>query len=474
LVFEKKDTIAAISTPLGYGGVGVIRISGPDAEKIARKIFRSFERKNPEGEKRSPGTASSHFVPRRMYYGKVFSPETEDIIDEALLVHMPAPFSYTTEDVVEIQAHAGVVTLKTILQAALHSGARLAEPGEFTYRAYTGGRIDLSQAEAVIDVIQAKTEVALKLASRQLEGALGKTAKQIKEKLLELYAMLEAEIEFPEEMEPVDDQSALYMKTAGEIELSIKKILENYQKGHLFREGMRMIIVGRVNVGKSSLMNRFLESERALVTEHPGTTRDSIEETLDIFGLPVVLIDTAGWRKTNDPVERLGIDRTQKLVESADFILFMVDAGQGVVSEDLDIYERIRNKEKMLVVNKTDLLRGKKEIHIPEKWGFFDVVYTSVIHGRGIDGLKAALHRFGTEGGDFDQNPVVPNIRQKRLFENAHQAIGAARRVFEEKHSTELAAMDIEAAMNALDQITGESVKTDVLDSVFSMFCIGK
>lgn len=409
-----------------------------------------------------------------MYYGHVLYPEKKDVLDEVLLVYMPGPYSYTTEDVVEIHAHAGAVTLKAILEAVLHSGARMAEPGEFTRRAYMGGRIDLSQAEAVIDVIQAKTETALTLASRQLEGAVGETAKKVKEKLLALHAMLEAEIEFPDEMGANAEQTSLYMNIAGETERCLMKILESYRKGHLLREGMRMIIVGRVNVGKSSLMNRFLERERALVTEHPGTTRDSIEETLDIFGLPVVLIDTAGWRKTNDPVERLGIDRTKKLVESADFILFMVDAGLGIVPEDLDIYERIREKEKLLVVNKTDLLKGSGEFALPDEWVFFDALYASVKYDKGIEDIKRALHRYGTEGGALSQNPIVPNVRQKKLFEKAQRALGDAKRVFEEKASTELAAIDLQAAMDALDQITGESVKTDVMDSVFSMFCIGK
>ena len=474
MVFDIKDTITAISTPSGYGGIGVVRISGPDAKSIAQRIFRKVEIKNRDKENRYSEENDVSFFPRKMYYGHIFSQQKKEILDEALLVYMPAPHSYTTDDVIEIQAHGGTVTQKAILETVLDCGARLAEPGEFTRRAFLGGRIDLSQAEAVIDVIQAKTETALKLATRQREGVVGEAAKRIKERLLDLYAMMEAEIEFPEELEAPSGQTDPYPETVEDLERSIDRVLDGYRKGHLVRDGLRLIVVGRVNVGKSSLMNRLLEKERAIVTEYPGTTRDSIEETLDVFGLPVVLIDTAGWRKTKDPVERLGIERTQQLIERADLILFMVDAGQGIVAEDHDLYERIEKKDKILVVNKTDLLKGTKSISIPDHWKFFEVRYTAVKFERGIDALKEALFRFGIEDGSGIETAIVPNIRQKRLFEKAQSAIGAARRSLQEDQKMELAVMDLKEAMGALDQITGASIKTDVLDSIFSRFCIGK
>ena len=474
MAFETKDTIAAISTPIGYGGIGVVRVSGAEAKKIAQKIFRCFENSRPEGEKHFSRAGNTPFLSRRMYYGQVLSPEKDQILDEALLVYMAGPFSYTTEDVIEIQAHAGAVTLKAILEAVLFCGARLAEPGEFTRRAFTGGRIDLSQAEAVIDVIHAKTETALKLVSRQLEGAVGETARRIKNKTLELYARVEADIEFHEEMLGEHEQADRYSNDAAEIEKLLERLLESYRKGHMLREGMRMILVGRVNVGKSSLMNRFLEKERAIVTEFPGTTRDSIEETLDVFGLPVVLIDTAGWRKTRDPVERIGIDRTKKLTEESDLILFMVDAGKGITPEDYDVYERIQKKDKILVVNKNDLLKNKNRFTVPPEWNFFDIRHTSVKYDKGIDDLKETLYRFGTEGTGITESQIVPNIRQKNIFEEAHKAIGNAINAIEEGMPPEIFVIDLQVAMDALDQITGESVKTEVLDTVFSRFCIGK
>ncbi len=473
MAFETRDTIAAISTPIGYGGIGVVRVSGPDAYKIALKIFKAFGKNSLEGDNRFSSSGNLPFLPRKMYYGQVLSPEKDQLLDEALLVYMAAPFSYTTEDVIEIQAHAGAVTMKAILEAVLFCGARLAEPGEFTRRAFTGGRIDLSQAEAVIDVIQAKTETALKLVSRQLEGEVGINARRIKNKILDLYTMVEAEIEFPEEMVGEGGQKNSYADDAAEIEKLLERLLEGYRKGHMLREGMRMILVGRVNVGKSSLMNRFLDKERAIVTEYPGTTRDSIEETLDILGLPVVLIDTAGWRKTKDPVERKGIDRTKKLTEEADLILFMVDAGAGITPEDYDVYDRIQKKERILVVNKKDLIKTKESFGLPPEWTFFDVRHTSVKYDKGIDDLKETLYRFGTEGGGTTESAIVPNIRQKKLFEEALKAIGSARNAMEDGPA-ELAVIDLQVAMDALDKITGESVKTEVLDAVFSRFCIGK
>jgi tRNA modification GTPase len=469
LVFETKDTIAAISTPPGHGGIGVIRISGPEAESIARKLFRRTGSKNLKSNQISPP-----FIPRKVHYGHIYSPNQKDKLDEALVIFMPAPNSYTTEDVVEIQIHGGAVSQKSILEAVLDTGARLAEPGEFTKRAFLGGRIDLCQAEAVIDVIQAKTETALKVANRQMEGVVGESAKRIKNNIIELYAMMEAEIEFPEDMEGVDQQKEIYLKPAQDIVKSLERILKGYRKGCFLREGLRMILVGRVNVGKSSLLNRFLERERALVTEYPGTTRDSIEEMLDIKGMPVFLVDTAGWRNTLDPVEKMGIERAGQLAENADLILFLVDAGEGIIPEDEEIYTKFRNQNKILVINKIDLLKGNKKVETPKEWKFFEKMKVSVKYEKGIEALKNAIYRFGTEEGVEIGNDIIPNVRQKKLFEKALSATMAARDIVLENRPLDLAVIDLQTAVDALDVIRGEAVKTDVLDSVFSMFCIGK
>lgn len=473
MVLQANDTITAISTPHGPGGIGIVRISGPDAPRIACAIFRQF---NPQGKIKS--TTLSHvapqFIPRRMYHGYISAPGQSGVVDEVLLVFMPAPKSYTSEDIIEIQAHAGTIVLKAILDLVLEQGARLAEPGEFTRRAYLNGRLDLSQAEAVIDVIQAKTEASLKIASRHLEGNIGWKVKEIKTRILDVHANLEADIEFPEDVEESDDNTNIYIGTLKEVIKVIDEILDGYKKGHMLRDGLKLTIVGKVNVGKSSLLNRFLQKERAIVTEIPGTTRDHIEETLDIFGLPVILIDTAGWRDTNDPVEKIGIERTRSLVEEADLVLFMVDADRGISDEDHDIYRRTKKKEKILVINKTDLKKGTKTIHIPKEWGISDIIHTSVKFDQGIDTLKKRIYRFGAEGWKGQESVIVPNLRQKTLFMKARNAVDVAREGIEEKRPQELTVVDLKEAVDALDEITGVSVRTDVLDAVFSRFCIGK
>jgi tRNA modification GTPase len=409
-----------------------------------------------------------------MYHGHIIPPGQIEPLDEVLLAFMPAPGSYTMEDVVEIQAHAGAVVLKKILDLVLEQGARLAEAGEFTRRAYLNGRIDLSQAEAVIDVIEAKTDAALKIASRHLEGALARTVRDIKERLLEVHAVLEADIEFPDDLEDSGDQTDLCLHLLEAVNTDLQDILAGYQRGHVLRDGLRLAIIGKVNVGKSSLLNRLLRKDRAIVTEIPGTTRDHIEETLDISGLPVILIDTAGWRDTTDPVERIGIDRTRDLAEDADLILFMVDASRGFLSEDHALYRLVQRKDMILVVNKMDLQGGEDPIEIPAEWRFSGVVHTSVKFGDGLDTLIGEIYRFGTEGWTGGEGDIIPNLRQKKLFEQVQRTVDTARRGVAENLPPELTVMDLKDALEALDEITGTSVRADVLDAVFSRFCIGK
>lgn len=474
MIFKTNDTIAAISTPPGFGGIGVVRLSGPKSESIARKIFQPSSPLAPE-QTGGPAQTDAHlFSARRVYHGHVVVPGQGGVLDEVLLVFMPAPNSYTREDVIEIQAHAGAVVLRTILGLVLDQGARLAEAGEFTRRAYLNGRIDLSQAEAVIDVIQAKTEASLSIASRQLKGTVGEMVHQVSERIQDVHAIMEAGIEFPEDVDAGDESTALCRSILQEVASALDDVLDGYRKGHLIREGLRLTILGKVNVGKSSLLNRFLRRERAIVTEIPGTTRDHIEETVDILGLPVILIDTAGWRDTQDPVEKIGIERTRDLALEADLILLMVDAEDGITPDDLEIYERIKTKDKILVVNKIDLLGESDRIDVPEGFDFFDIIYTSVKFERGLDALKHKIYLHGTEGWVGNDDAVVPNLRQKKLFEAARHAIETARRGIDENISPELTVMDLIAARETLDEITGASVKADVLDAVFSRFCIGK
>jgi tRNA modification GTPase len=469
-----NDTIAAISTPPGFGGIGVVRISGPDSHKIGRDIFRAPAPKNRKKSWLSVRNRIPAFKPRKMYHGHVAIPGRDETLDEVLMVYMPAPNSYTAEDVVEIQAHAGTMVLKKILDLVLDQGARLAEAGEFTRRAYLNGRIDLSQAEAVIDVIQAKTETALKIASRHLEGTVARRVHEIKESLTEVHALLEADIEFPEDIEEDENSANLCKITLEKVGATINGILGGYEKGHLLRDGLRLAIIGKVNVGKSSLLNRLMDKERAIVTEVAGTTRDHIEETIDISGLPVILIDTAGWRDTKDPVEKIGIEKTKAIAETADLVLYMVDTERGIISDDQDLYGTVKEKEKILVINKKDLIKGMEGIDIPEEMEFKDVVYTSVKFNQGVDTLTEKIYRFGTEGWGGCDSEIVPNLRQKRLFEKAHGAVARAGQGLLANVPPELTVIDLKEAMDALDEVAGISVKTDVLDTLFSRFCIGK
>lgn len=474
MAFENNDTIVAISTPLGAGGIGIVRVSGPDSKRIAEAVFRPSCQKSACKKKSGSKEKRPAFTPRKLYHGHVAVPGKEDLLDEVLIAFMPAPKSYTMEDVIEIQAHGGSIVLKEILELIVAQGARLAEAGEFTKRAYLNGRIDLSQAEAVIDIIQAKTNKSLAVASKHLEGTVGRSIKKIKRRLLEAHALLEAGIEFPEELDGDVGEGEQCVHLLKEVDQTLEKIMEGYQRGRVLRDGLRLTILGKVNVGKSSLLNRLLKKDRAIVTEYPGTTRDHIEEMLDLYGLPVVLTDTAGWRDTKDPVEKIGIDRTKELVETADLVLLMVDAEKGVSPDDHMIYEMILGKEKILVVNKTDLLDNNEKINIPEKWEFYSVHYTSVKFGQGVDGLKQKIHCYGTEGWLAQESGIVPNLRQYKLFKRACHATNEAMRGGEGGTTPELTVIEIREAIDALDEITGVSVKSDVLDTVFSRFCIGK
>ena len=473
MISNLSDTIAAIATPSGFGGIGIIRISGCDAVSIAGKIFKPDAYRVRENDRNAFEKPGFSLKARYLYHGHIFN-QQRVALDEVLLVYMPAPFSYTKEDVVEIQAHAGAISLKRILELVLYTGARIADPGEFTRRAYMNGRIDLSQAEAVIDLIQAKTEAALRIATRHLDGGIRDATNVIRDHISDIQVCVEAGIDFPEDLDEIMNRKKICHDIFQEILNPLEEILEGYRRGHLIREGLRIVILGRANVGKSSLLNRLVKKERALVTAFAGTTRDCIEEAVDVFGLPVVIVDTAGLRDTDDPVEKLGMDRTRDVAENADLIVFMMNADSGIVLEDSEIYGRIKNKKKILVFNKIDLLEDAADISIPETWDFFKVIYTSAKFGTGIEALKKEIYNFGTDSGNAPTGEAIPNLRQKRLFEKCHEAMRRCLKGFKEKLPSELIAIDLQEAVASLDEITGTAVKTDVLDAIFSRFCIGK
>jgi tRNA modification GTPase len=470
----KEDTIAAIATPVGNGGIGIVRISGPSAQAIAERIFRK-KKSFLISTLKSSVVTRAELGERKLHFGSVIDPEKDRVVDEVLLATMSAPHSYTGEDVVEIQAHASAIGLKMILGLVLKYGARLAEPGEFTKRAFLNGRIDLTQAEAIMDVIAAKSEKAFRLATDQVSGELGEEIRRITEELKRVLAESEASIDFSEETEAIIDiESAPFFNNFRKnIIKPLQTLLKNYDEGHLIRDGLRLVIVGKPNVGKSSLMNRILKKERAIVTPVPGTTRDTIEESVNIQGLTVILSDTAGLHKSEDPVETIGIQRAEKIAGEADLILFMVDAGAGITGEDWAIYEKIKEKLMILVINKIDS-EGERKTDPPENWRIKATVRTSVRFNVGIDVLMEKIYQNSMGINDANMDGLVPNLRQKEMLKKSLLAAETAERGIKHGVSPELTAIDLREAIGALNLVVGRDAQIDILDDIFSRFCIGK
>ncbi len=472
------STIAAIATPGGRGGIGIIKISGAKAVSIAAAIFTPARRQsaaNPGNPASLPTATQTDIDSHRLYYGHIINPDTGQIVDEVLLSVMKAPRSYTREDVVEINAHGGQVALSGILELVCKHGARIAEPGEFTQRAFLNGRIDLTQAEAVIDIINARTDKSLRVATAQVEGRLRRSVEQIREFLVELLAHAEAAIDFPDDVE----EMAVPKRTAAEIAAKVVKplraLIRHHVDGRVLREGLKVAVAGRPNVGKSSLLNCLVQKERSIVTSLPGTTRDMIEEALNINGYPVILTDTAGLHDTDDPIETLGIEKTIENINGADLVLFMVEANRPVTTEDHGVFERIGSKSMIIVLNKVDLVSGNEICRLPAAWGAIDCVQTSALYDRGIDHLKDRIvaTACGPEPIDIEA-AIVPNLRQKSLMEDSLAAAEAICRELTNGTPMELVAIHFQEAIEALGQILGTNVKVDLLDQIFSRFCIGK
>jgi len=456
----EQDTIAAISTPLGEGGLAVVRISGPDALRVADRCFRPSRRDAPP-----PSQAPSH----TLHYGKV--EKDGQAIDEVLLAVMRAPRTYTREDTVEIACHGGLLPAKLVLEAALAAGARPAEPGEFTKRAFLNGRLDLAQAEAVLDVIRSRTELALQAAQHQLAGKLSARVNAVRERLLETLAHIEAWIDFPEEdIEP--DTGARLLEAIRDAEAQVARLLASAREGRLLRRGVRAVITGRVNAGKSSLLNRLLGEERAIVAPSPGTTRDTIEETADIRGLPVVCVDTAGLRDTTDAVEAEGVRRARSALDQADLALHVLDGSEPLAPEDAAALERIRARPHIVVVNKIDLPQRLRLPPLPEK---SRAVRLSCLTGEGVETLKDAI-RETVWAGEIraDTIEVMINARHREALRRAAEALARAAAAQEREEAPEFVALDLRLAAEALGEIVGKTFTEDLLDRVFSRFCIGK
>ena len=474
----EPSTIAAIATPAGRGGIGIVKISGPAAIKIACAFFSPSDSLTDSDEPASRfDSFCSDKKPRShsLFHGHIIDPVTRHVLDEVLLGVMKAPNTYTREDVVEINAHAGGVVLSAILDLVLQNGARMARPGEFTQRAYLNGRIDLTQSESVIDLINARTEKELQLATRHLDGDMGQAVETLRRQLRDILVEIEAVIDFPEEMGDGFDFKKEKDILQKEVINSINELIDRYRRAQVYREGLKIVIIGKPNVGKSSLMNRLLQRDRVIVTPMPGTTRDSIEETINLNGIPVVLADTAGLHDTEDPIERLGIKKVHEYVEKADLLLFVVDLSEALTKQDRDIYHKIEHKAVILVQNKADLVSGDFDMEIAQSWKFSHKIRTSALYNQGLDQLRNAIEKNGLKEEEIDlTDQIIPNLRHRHALEKSLTAAMSALQGFEASISPELIAIEIKEALTVLGEISGDTVTDEILEQIFSRFCVGK
>lgn len=458
---KEFDTIAAISTSIGEGGISIIRISGNDALTIAGKIFKGNKDRN-----------ISDIKSYTMRYGYIIEIDTREIIDEVIVSFLKGPKSFTAEDTIEINCHGGVISTNRVLQEAIKAGARLAEPGEFTKRAFLNGRIDLSQAEAVIDIIRAKTELSMKSALAQAEGQISKEIKLLRNKILEIIAHIEATVDFPEDdLEEVTSEfTALRLSN---ILLEIDSLLSSADEGKILRDGLTTVIIGKPNVGKSSLLNSLLQEKRAIVTDVPGTTRDLIEEYMNLDGVPIKLTDTAGIRFTEDYVEKIGVDRSKEKIKEADLIILMLDGSRELDNEDLEIIDAIKENKYIVLLNKSDLpnkISGSDLTLLNSKY----ILDISAATGEGIDLLKDAIKQLFFKGEVTSSSAMITNIRHKQALLNTKKSLCSAVDALKNTQAIDLASIDLRDAWSSLGEITGETVEEDILDKIFSEFCIGK
>lgn len=459
------DTIVAISTPLGEGGIGIVRFSGKDSLQITEKLFSS-------PKNRSLSDSKSH----RVVYGFIKDPSSGEKIDEVLVTIMRSPYSYTREDVVEINCHAGMVTLRKTLELVLNHGARLAEPGEFTRRAFINGRIDLSQAEAVLDLIRSRTDESRRIAIEQLQGGLSQKMTALRDRLTELCAAVEAYIDFPEdEIETASAQSM--SESMKDIGMELRTLLETYDEARFFREGLATAIVGRPNVGKSSLLNALLKKDRAIVTEIPGTTRDVIEEYLNINGLPLRIMDTAGIRDVQDMVEKEGVKRSLQSIQNADLVIAIFDCSEALKEEDLEVLGKVKDKNTIFVLNKCDLPSAIDEdafssfiIHPPSL-----PLKISATRGDGLKELKDRIFESCLKDWKEEREGVViSNLRHKLALEKAKAALDRAISALSENQPLEILALELRDSLDRLGEIVGAVTTEDILNKIFTDFCIGK
>lgn len=455
------DTIAAIATAPGEGGIGIIRISGEKSLQVAQSIFKS-----------KSGKMIKDYNARTLIYGTVV--DNEKVIDEVLVAYMKGPNSYTAEDVIEINCHGGFISVKKILELILSKGVRLAEAGEFTKRAFLNGRIDLSQAEAIIDVIKSKTDMAHEVAQSQLEGSLAKKIKDLRMNVTEVLAHLEVSIDFAEE----DVEEITYQtleEKALELRNEIKKLYDTAESGKILRDGLKTVIVGKPNVGKSSLLNSILGENRAIVTDIAGTTRDVIEEFVNIKGIPLKIVDTAGIRETEDVVEKIGVEKSRESFSTADLVIMVLDASRKLSEEDMEILESLKNKKTIVLLNKMDLEPQIELEKVEEFVNSEDIIKISALKHQGIEELQDKIEAMVYNGSvKNSSNLMITNSRHKDALFKAYESINDAISAIEQRMPYDFIEVDFKNIWDYLGYINGDTVREDLLDTIFANFCIGK
>lgn len=455
------DTIAAIATPPGEGAISIVRLSGDDAVTIANQVFKGKDLTK----------VSSHTI----NYGHFIDPKTREIIDEVMVSVLRAPKTFTREDTIEINCHGGIVPTNKILQVLLTNGARLAEPGEFTKRAFLHGRIDLAQAESVMDLIRAKTDRSMKAALNQLDGNLSQLIKNLRQEILDVLAQVEVNIDYPEYDDVEEMTSKLLREKAIDVRAKIEQLLVTARQGKILREGLATALVGRPNVGKSSLLNHLLHEDKAIVTDIAGTTRDVIEEYVNVRGVPLKLVDTAGIRETDDMVEKIGVERSRQAIDRSDLVMLLLNASEPLTTEDIELLQLTQAKKRIIILNKMDL---EPKIDLNELYQYVDkaeVLKTSVLKNEGISELEEHIAALFYGGIENSQTTVlVTNARHIALLEQAKAALEAVLTGLDQELPVDLVQIDMTRAWELLGEITGDSYQDELLDQLFSQFCLGK
>ncbi|MEH7347602.1 tRNA uridine-5-carboxymethylaminomethyl(34) synthesis GTPase MnmE [Gottfriedia acidiceleris] len=455
------DTITAISTPKGEGAIAIVRLSGDEAVQIANKLFKE----------KDLNIVDSHTI----HYGHLVDPSSGNTVEEVMVSILRAPKTFTREDVVEINCHGGIFSVNKVLELVLSQGARLAEPGEFTKRAFLNGRIDLSQAEAVMDLIRSKTDRAMAIAMNQVEGRLSKLVNSLRQTLLEILAHIEVNIDYPEYDDVEEMTNTVLIEKAKIVRVEIQKLLETSKQGKILREGLSTVIIGRPNVGKSSLLNTLVQESKAIVTDIPGTTRDVIEEYVNVKGVPLRLIDTAGIRETKDVVEAIGVERSKKVLNLADLVLFVLNNNEQLSEEDRKLFGEMSGKDVIVIINKTDLTQKLDMNEVKALIGNATIVTTSLKEEKGIDDLEKAIANLYFEGQIEAQDlTYLSNARHIALLKQSEQTINDAIEAMKNGMPIDLVQIDLTRAWELLGEIIGDTVQESLINQLFSQFCLGK